>query len=69
LAAQDEYNLTTVIQQSPLAYSRASGIEILRFLELAARLIPVPFLKDVIQLAITVLQACDVSQFHLCCIS
>jgi hypothetical protein len=63
LAAQDEYNLTTVIRPSPLEYSQASGIEILRFLELAAKLIPVPFLGDVIKLALTVLQACEVSQF------
>ena len=61
MGAQEDGNLTTVVQ--PLEYALASGIETLRILESAAKLIPVPFLKDAINLALTVLRACEVSQF------
>jgi len=60
---QDDRDLTTNIQPSPQEYAWGSGIETLRILESAAKLIPVPFLKDIINLALNVLLACEVGQF------
>ena len=59
-ALQDDHNLTTDIR---LEYAWGPGVETLRILESAAKLIPIPFLKDLINLALTVLLACEVSQF------
>lgn len=59
-ASQDDPNFT-IVQPSPLEYARASVIETLYILESAAKLIPIPFLKEAIHLALTVLRACEVS--------
>lgn len=55
---------TDAIVPSPLEYTIATGKETLRILKSAATLIPVPFLQDAIQVALTVLELCEVCPYY-----
>jgi hypothetical protein len=46
----------------PVEYAKAVTMKTIAFLENAATLVPFPFVKDAIHIALIVLQACEVRQ-------
>jgi hypothetical protein len=48
-----------------LEYATATGKETLKVLESAAKFVPVPFLQEVIRVALKVLQVCEVRHLRL----
>ena len=59
---QKSKDSTRSVVPKPTEYLIASGKEVLRVLQSAADVLPVPFLKDAIEVALKIIEVCEVRQ-------